>query len=241
MWNSTFALKHYLVAPMLAVGAFVWPSVSPAMTFATVELTCPYDGTKFKFDEMMSGTVFDRSFDLQQFGAIRSPAPLAECPTNGFVFAKEFSAEELEHLRPLILSSEYQGLRQETLYYRAAWIIERSGDSPRKVAMLLLQATWEAKSEEQYKRYATELTGRLTEELLRTGSAQEQTNTKMIAGEILRRLGRFDEARTIFTELAKDQAADGNLGKIVAFQIALIERRDTAQHRVSEVLDRRAR
>jgi hypothetical protein len=128
------------------------------MTIHTIEMTCLYDGTKFKFEAQGSGTAFDKALDGMLMGAIQSPWPLAVCPTNGFVFLRDgYDAGELERLRPLILSAEYQALKDETPYYRAAWIMERSAAPRTEVSMLLLQATWEVGQSELRSRYGARL------------------------------------------------------------------------------------
>ena len=81
----------------------------------------------------MSGTAFGTALDLMQVGPIQSPWPLAVCPTNGFVFFKDkFDTKELERLRPIILSPEYQALKGEAAYYRAAWIAAHTGADHRR-------------------------------------------------------------------------------------------------------------
>jgi hypothetical protein len=124
------------------------------MTLRTETKVCPYDGTTFEFTAQGSGTAFDRTLDWMTVGALQSPWPLAVCPTNGFVFAKqEYSPEELEALRPLILSPDYQALKDETPYFKAAWVAERRGEAREQVSLLLLQATWEAGWAELRARY----------------------------------------------------------------------------------------
>src|SRR3954471_18865717 len=133
----------YTAGLVLAGALIVTPA--QAMTRLAVEMNCPYDGVKFTFDAQGSGTSFDRLLDGMALGAIESPWPLAVCPTNGFIFLKEnYEADELERLRPLILSAEYQNTKGETPYYRAAWIAERSGSPHADVSRLLIQATWQA-------------------------------------------------------------------------------------------------
>jgi hypothetical protein len=149
----------WLRGSLLAGLVTVWlPAVAVGATIQTIEMTCPYDGTKFEFVAQMSGTSFGSALDGMPMGAIRSPWPLAVCPTNGFVFLKEsYTDEELERLRPLVLSPEYQGLRDEAAYYRAAWISERSGSTAREVAHLFLQSSWEVGQAELIARYRTRL------------------------------------------------------------------------------------
>jgi len=229
-------LRKSLVSFVLA-GGFLAGVSAHAMTRNAVEMVCPYDGVKFTFNDQMSGTSFDKRLDWMPVGAIESPWPLAACPTNGFVFLKEkYDADELERLRPLILSAEYQGLKGETPYYRAAWIKERTGAPHPEVSRWLLQATWQATGE-QYSRYATELVARLSVDIAdKTESAEQHIGYRLLTGEILRRLGRFEEADGQFVALTKDLEPASNEAKIVAFQRRLIADKDIRAHLISEAL-----
>ena len=173
------------------------------MTIQVIEMTCPYDGTKFKFEAQGSGTAFDKALDWMPMGAIQSPWPLAVCPTNGFVFLRnEYDPGELDRLRPLVLSAEYQALKDETAYYRAAWLMERTGASREEVTMLLLQATWEAGQSEFKARYAARLAAQQGTRPQASGNLGQQENLfyavlaegttsdryKRYAGELLGRL-----------------------------------------------------
>lgn len=262
-WRSRFSV---LVLLALAGGAFG----AHAMTRSTVEMTCPYDGVKFTYSAQNSGTSFDRQLDWMPVGAIESPWPLASCPTNGFVFVKaKYEDDELERLRPLILSPEFQGIRSETPYYRASWIRERTGASHAEVSSLLLQATWEAgraelgersrmdtpglsakdaqdlvqrlmtegTTGERYRRYATELLARLAVDVADTTRSMEaRIYDRLLTGEMLRRLGRFEEADSHFASLASDLAPDSKEATLAAFQRRLIAAKDRGLHLVSEAL-----
>jgi hypothetical protein len=208
------------------------------MTLQTVEMTCPYDGTKFSATLQMSGTTFDKTLDLKPTGAIQMPSPLAVCPTNGFVFFKsKLEQEELERLRPLVLSPEYQALKQETPYYRVAFILERTGAPRANVTFALLQSTWEAsKVPERYRRYAEELLARLPADVEQARNDGERTTLKLLGGELLRRLSRFEDAERHFTAIAGDLAPNTQATKIAAFEIELIARKDASEHMISEAL-----
>ena len=233
-----------------------------AMTLHEVELTCPYDGTKFKFMEQGSGTSFDKSLGLMAYGPIQSPWPIAVCPTNGFVFLKDqYDDADLARLKPIVLSAEYQATRDETPYYRAAWITEHDGGDHAKVSWLLLQATWEAgtadvreryaarlkgapdlekkvvmaegTTSERYKRYAAELLARLPADI--AANPDKPDTYKILTGELLRRLGRFEEADVFLGDYAVKLDPAGTLAKVVAFERALIAKRDIGIHFFSEL------
>jgi hypothetical protein len=227
------SFQHFIARLALAVGALSAVSAH-AMTRQLVEMTCPYDGVKFSLSAQASGTSFGQMLDWMQFGAIESPWPLATCPTNGFVFIKtKYEDDELERLRPLILSAEYQSIKGETPYYRAAWIMERTGASHQDVSYFLLQATWEVgwiefrgprdlaegTTSERYRRYATELLARLPVDIAdESRTAERRTLDRLLIGELLRRLGRFDEADSHFAALTKDLTPGSKEASLVAFQ-----------------------
>lgn len=265
-WQSRLFLPVWLAM----AGSALTASAAHAMTRSTVEMTCPYDGVTFSFSAQNSGSSFDKQLDWMPVGAVESPWPLASCPTNGFVFVKaKYEDDELERLRPLILSPEYQALKNETPYYRAAWIMEHTGASHPQVSSLLLQATWEAErtelgersranspgetakgnadfvrrlmaegtTGERYRRYATELLARLVVDVAdTTRSAEARIADRLLISEILRRLGRFDEADRHLAALIDDLAPDSNEATLAAFQRRLIVAKDIGLHFMSEAL-----
>jgi hypothetical protein len=215
---------------------FCW-SRAFASTIKEIEMVCPYDGTKFSYTAQMSASVFDTALDFRKTGAVISPWPIAVCPTNGFVFFKEkFEDEELERLRPLILSPEYQALKGETAYYRAAWIGRHTGEAHGEVSYLLLQATWEAsRDSERYRRYAAELIDRLPDDI-RASSGDGKRMFQLVLGELMRRRGRFTEARQYFVELERQLEPASTESVVAGFEIQLIDKQDSQQHLYSEAL-----
>jgi hypothetical protein len=241
-------------------------AVAQAMTRQTIEMTCPYDGTKFSFNEQASGSTFDKGRDFMPMGAIEMPWPLAVCPTNGFVFIKrQYEPDELEGVRPIIFSAEFQALKDETPYYRAAWLLERQGAPRATVTNYLLQATWEVGQKELfermkamlpslggrveekflelmaegtlsecYSRYATELLARLPAEI-ESATKPQSTDFRLLTGELLRRLGRFEEAEIHFRAVAGDVDVDSAAARYIDLQNQLIVKRDRGLHRISEM------
>lgn len=206
-----------------------------ASTPVAVEMTCPYDGTKFRTTVLASWSTWGSDLDLRPTGGLW---PLAECPTNGFVFLQDkYTEEELERLRPLVLSDEYQVLKTEETYYRAYWLRQRTGASRELTSLTLLQATWQvAHNQEKYARYVGELLDRLPGDIRAETDQNKVLRLRMLYGELLRRIGRFDEAKDYFQDLLSDLKPDSNESIITKFQIALSERRDTKPRSVRSAL-----
>ena len=204
-----------------------------ASTFDDRELTCPYDGTKFKAVLQGSGTSFGSMLDGRPFGPIVSPWPLAICPTNGFVFFKNsFTDDELERLRPLVLSEAFQSLRAETPYYRVAWLKERLGMPRSEVSWTLLQATWETRDAGTYRRYADELLQRLPIDIWAEKDPDKAGELRVLVVELLRRTGQLAAAAASVSSALADIEAGTSPHLIAQFQRELIEKRDTAPKQI---------
>jgi tetratricopeptide (TPR) repeat protein len=221
---------HAFICGCTAIVLLVLPQLSPALTFREVELTCPLDGSRFNVTRPASGTSRGIFLDLKPFGPIIAPWPLARCPSNGFVLYKpHFSDEEIARLRPFVASAEYQALQSHhTTYYLAARLRAYLGETPAQLAWTLLEATWEAEPGAQYERYATEALRAFQEALAEPYAAPTQwVADQLVAGELERRLGRFEPARQRFLALtAHDAVQAGGVRAILALQLQLIDAQD---------------
>ena len=221
----------YLV--VVALGIIVCSFPAGAHTTYTVEETCPYDGTKFFVTLQRSGTSFGATLDLQPFGAITTPWPMAICPTNGFVFFKsKFTKEELDKLRPFVLSNEYQALRTESPYFRAAWLLERLGASHWDITWALIQATWEQHE------YANKVVERLPQDIAESTDEIEENDRRLLYGEFLRQLGQFDKAEQVFVKVLEKVDQFSNQGLITRYEITLIKSRDTSPRHTQSDADK---
>lgn len=204
------------------------------LTYGDVELKCPLDGTVFRMRAAMSGTQFGIYLDLKPSGPTAAPAPLARCPSNGFVIYKSrFTDKELEKLRSFVASSAFQQLRLEkSAYYVAAKLQQHMGESPERVAWTLLQATWEAG--EDYPRIASEALGAYARVLSRVKlDPEDRLTAQLVSGELERRLQRFDAAKSRFAAIRGDPGFnDAYAAAIIELELKLIEARDSAEHAV---------
>lgn len=130
-----------------AIAALALACAAPAFAGFPVqsEETCPVGGETFTFTTTGSYSIFGQRPDGKPFGSWTFPLALPECPSNALVVYREFKPEEIPALTALVLSPEYQALRDETPYFRASWLAARmDAADPLTSAFLLLSATWEA-------------------------------------------------------------------------------------------------
>ncbi len=200
-----------------------------SMVIRETEFTCPIDGKKFKSMAAYSGTSFGVHLDLKPVGPIPAPWPLPKCPDNGFVLYKtEFTESELNRLRVFVGSDKYQSLaKSNTNYFLAAKLREFMGEPPSLVASSLLQATWEARNEAEYRTYATAALAAY-EQVLSRGARDDKLalNAVLLAGELERRLGLFDRARQRFEGIPNRDSLEEPMNRIVKLQLALIAQKN---------------
>ena len=228
---------------VVRVAAFLVLSLASAgvaaSTVADVDVTCPIGGKHFTTLAAMSGTQFGKNLDLKPFGAIISPWPIPKCPENGFVMYKEtFGQDEIKRLTIFVLSDTYQALQKtETNYYLAAALMKYLGEPKKNIADALLEATWETENDPRYEKYAGEALGAF-ESLAdpSSGATSEDISFyQILAGEMERRLGRFDAAKHRFETLLTRADVRGTvLEQIARQQMALIALKDSATHPVAD-------
>ncbi|HEY0113916.1 MAG TPA: hypothetical protein VGB59_12320 [Allosphingosinicella sp.] len=162
---------------------------------AARQMKCPVGGATFSFTPGEPVSVYGERPDGRPYG-LAKVLPLPECPGNGLVLYKDYEAEEVAKLEPLVASEAYQGLRKgDTQYYRAYWLMREMGLEPQRYLWALLQASWEADGDpELRKRYLAEL----AEASGKVPASLDDLNWIGMEGRAinaLRELGRFDEAK----------------------------------------------
>lgn len=203
-------------------------------------LTCPVGGENFHGYIFISYRMRNRHLDGKPQSWKHAPY-IAACPSNGFViYRNDFSSNEIERLTSLVNSAEYQNLRKiHTDYYLAAVLAKFIHEKKFRIANFLMYATWEAGSPEQYQAYADEALAAFKDMLATTDYTGDQYNyhnkkqwikDMLIAGELARRLSRFDEAEQIITTLLnnKEKILELHQQDIANLELELI------RHRISE-------
>jgi hypothetical protein len=210
--------------------ALLWSMAAQAMTFQEVDLVCPIGGEKFRATLAGSGTSFGMFLDTRPMGPTPAPWPLARCPGNGFVmFSSKLMPQEIQRLEAVVNSEEYQKSRGvETNYALAAKLMAAIGAPRRRVAYVLVQASWEARVPEQHLRYIEEALAEYNAALETTGEPEHWVNDQLLAGELERRLGRFDQAAARFTALLADARMKNEMHiRIARFQLELAARSES--------------
>jgi hypothetical protein len=181
-------------APKAALAKPAPAAQAPARATAATAMTCPLGGGSFQYSPPVPAAGGGERPDGKPYGA-GWPPPLPECPDNGLVLYKEYSAAEAAKLEPLVAAEPYQALRKSDVqYYRAYWLMKQMELSPEDYLWVLLQASWQADDRpELRRRYLSEL----AEESAKAAPRAADLNWIGMEGRAvnaLRELGRFDEA-----------------------------------------------
>lgn len=204
-----------------------------AMTMATREVTCPLTGEKFKTQVIMSYTQFGMRLDLKPYGAMMAPAPLPKCPGSGFpVFRGSFTDAELVKLRAIVASDEYKSVRAaHTDYYVWLWLERKLGPvEPWRAANILLRASWQAEGfedsrAERLAAYRAEARDAFDAAAKEAGAPLERRlSATLLAAEMDRLLGRFDEALARLDAIRAEIASSAGQFPALAGVHAQIER-----------------
>lgn len=232
----------FTLAAMLA-----WlPLPAAALTYGDEPYTCPLDGKTSSYQAVRSYSQFGSQLDLRPVGALVAPVPLPVCRDSGFViYRDDFDDREVALFRRLVKTPEYRVLREsETDYFVAAYQAGKLGEDAWLVAILTLQATWEAQGDpNKYDHYAALAITRLQEagrDLSRAGKSSQQWWTiKLLVVNLYRRLGEFDTAQSLLTELPYvDEPADSRNRTVGERLAGLIRRKDYA---AAEIVPRGSR
>ncbi len=213
-----------------------------ADTARSVDCVCPLCKTEFKAVVAMSGTMFNRRLDLRPLGAIRSPWPVPVCPKCGFALYKplndKYTDEEVKKLRGFVNSAAYRKLATDAVSHeRLARLFEFLGHDPDEIAGVYLQASWQAedKKDAESNRALLEKSREWLEKYLASSPEKdEKWRTQVfLRGELLRRLGKFDEAKKHFDRLGAMAAfQEGPFPRLIVQELTLIKAKDASPKEV---------
>jgi hypothetical protein len=236
MLRGSGSRGHIFLRLALATTLAFVQSNSNAFVTHSIEITCPIDGEKFLAEETASHTLAGQFLDMKPFGATIAPPPVPKCPTSGFLIYKEsYSDAEIQTLKEYVSSNQWRRLKgRNTDYYLIAKLRAHLGETPDQLKFVLLQATWEARSKQMYRQYATEALAAYSEALKEDYVDRQQWLTdQFVAGELERRLRMFHRAQARFTLLSEHkESRTGAFQRILELQLKLIKVRDAEPNKI---------
>jgi len=214
-----------------AVGAF-------AGQYIERELPCPACGLPFyaKLDADSSQNP-EMRLDLKPVGG--DPWLLPSCPKCGFVSYKlPIPAAELARGRAIIASESYRKNLGRSTYFRVGLLYEKLGKPPYAVATSFLKASWQEEYNPAKLKEDLELGLKYFSVCAQTCGQEEKENSLLLMGELLRRLGRFGEAKAHLAGLQGQKGFTKNFfADIVEFELKRCEKQDSATYEMEDVRD----
>lgn len=231
--------KLYLLA-VLAVASAV-----PALAGKLVEreFTCPVCAESFYAKLDVDSGQCDMRLDLKPVGDCPAPWRLPDCPKCGFViYGIKLPKGEVAAAKRTVASADYAKARERSSYYRLAMLYAGQGWSDFAVANAYLKASWQEETDPA--KFRDDL-----EQALKYFSAaaaspksmlEEKENSQLLMGELLRRLGRFEEALAHLRSLRGTKGFTGNIfGDIVEYQVMLSLKKDAGIYEMEDVRARK--
>lgn len=233
-------LTLVVVAVMtLVMGSASTPAA--ADTFAMVKRTCQLCDTGYEMAVTASGTIWSRQLDGRPIGAFASPPRIGTCPSCGFVdfrHGNPLAAKELTVLRAFVRSDAYTKLAaSEVPYFRVARMQHELGAAPADLCRSYLFASWEASDRrhvEQAARYRLACLEACERVLAQSaGTAEQQRYHRLLKGELLRRLARFDEAQLHLEKLSQAKEMNHDCyPDLIRLELELVARKNSDSHEV---------
>lgn len=235
------------IPPLIALS--VTAAVVSAHTYQIVEETCPLCEESFECEMDTSGFQAGMRLDLKPLGPTPAPWSVPVCPQCHFVlYSDDISPEELTACQAIVRSDAYRQNSARASYYLLGLLFEGLDKDPLSLGHIFLQASWQEEADEDKLKDALERSLHHFERFLnrpRNGTAASQgvstddesyATAQLVKGEILRRLGRFDEAKAHFSDLRELEAFhEPFLAGIVRFQMRLCTRMDSGPYALSEM------
>ena len=243
----------------IAAAAFsIVPSTLAMMVYMT-DQTCPLCKTEFKAELAASGTQHGMRLDLKPIGPIAAPWPVPVCPKCHFVlFSPELEKTDLAKLNKYVQSKEYQDWGKiRSSHFLMAKLLSQLGREDVDIANAYLQASWQEEDSDKYLKEDLELSLKHFDAYLKKGPPKKEKEknkatdedekesaayytAQLLKGELLRQLGRFDEAKVHFQKLQKlEQCTDTFFGDIVWYEITLCEQKDSKHHIMTEAMGKK--
>lgn len=203
------------------------------------EFTCPIDGHHWKQRIETSSNPRGMRLDRKELGDVVEPRTLPQCPKCRFVmFLDEFPDQLAVKIKPFILSPDYQMIAAKNpTYFSLAQIQEFLKAPPLFIGQSYLRASWQVEEKETIcQRHLTRALEKINAAFaaMKPGD-RHYINTTLLAGEIERRLSRWEDAEKRFRALHDaPEFQEPKLRIIIALQLTLIGKRDNKPHIIEE-------
>ena len=230
-----------MIARCLAALIFM-AGIASAHTFDEVEKSCPICSHTFTFMMDMSGYQSGMRLDLKPLGSTPAPWSIPVCPKCSFViYDEEIPTGELAHCKEIIKAESYKIHSDRASYYLLGLLYEGLGKEPLDIGHVFLKASWQEESDKANLKEDRERSLKQFEAYLRSSpGANEEGGScqtaQLLKGELLRCLGRFDDAKAHLETLLVIKEFQGTfLGNVVEYEIKLCKQKDSASHDIKEV------
>jgi len=234
------------LATLAAFAFLALVSGTVAETVVKVKIKCAICEEQYEATLTASYTQLGQRLDLRPVGHLTSPPRIAVCPKCGFVDFRDgemYPKDELKELRDFVLSDDYKKLvKTDTPYFRLAKIDERLKKPQQEIAYRYLQASWQVEEEKEKDRPKAYLLAALDAYSKVIADEAAPAAQRQIAGclkgELLRRLGRFDDARKHFEEFRKLEASKNEpYPRLIELELDLIGKKDAEPHKIPAAKD----
>jgi uncharacterized protein (DUF2225 family) len=246
--SRTIFRRTLLVATLLVPSILVVGSLTLADTTVKAKVKCAICEHEYEATFTASSFQSGQRLDLRPlpFRSIVSPPRVAVCPKCAFVEFREdskYPKDELKALREFVLSDDYKQLvKTETSYHRIAKMFERLKKPQSHIAYGYLQATWQVEHEDgkrpqAYLQACLDSHGKVISD--EKEPAEQRQMARFLKGEMLRRLGKFEDAKTHFEALGKLDASKAEpYPELIPLELDLIGKKDKAPHEIPRSKDK---
>lgn len=201
------------------------------------EMICPICGREFYATLDVPDQDYEMRLDMKPLGAVPGPWHIPDCPGCGFIiYTAGIPKTELAKCRAFVESDEYKRGAKRATYYRTGLLHKMLGGADFTLAQDFLKASWQEESEPAKLKEDLELALGYFTACAKSCGPDEQENSKLMMGEMLRRLGRFDEAKAHLAGLKAEKGFQGNFyADIVDYQLGLCGKKDASVHDMEDV------
>ncbi|OGS47841.1 MAG: hypothetical protein A3J79_14535 [Elusimicrobia bacterium RIFOXYB2_FULL_62_6] len=209
----------------------------PAAKSIEREIACPICTREFYTTLDVPDAEYEMRLDMKPLGALPGPWHIPDCPGCGFIiYALNIPKAELAKCKAFVDSDDFKRFAKRSSYYRAGLISGMLGSKDFPLAQAYLKASWQEEADAEKLKEDLELSLKHFSACAKGCEGDEQENSQLMMTELLRRLGRFDEARAHIAGLRALKGFQGNLyTDILDFQVSLCDKKDAFIHNMEEV------